>query len=132
MNNSSDFVHRRNAQLTARISVSTRKLITRNNSVFLHFFRLSSGMFYKFKIWFPTQECQSSHSRKCTGGVIAQFQTSNPPPNTNHMSINDQPAVTLPTFEEVCQLNLPTLRFIPSEVKTCLCLGTVNGFEVCQ
>ena len=62
----------------------------------------------------------SSPSRKCTGGVIAQSQTSNQPSNTNHMSINDQPAVTLQTFDEVCQLNLPTLRFIPSEVKTCL------------
>ena len=34
----------------------------------------------------------SSPSRKCTSGVIAQSQTS------NHMSTNNQPAVTLQTF----------------------------------
>ena len=57
----------------------------------------------------------TSHSRKCSGAEVTQFQITNQPSISNNMSFNIQPAVILPTFEEVCQLNLPTLWFIPSK-----------------
>ena len=56
----------------------------------------------------------SSHSRKCSGVEVTLPQIANEPSNSNDLSYNIQPSVTLPTFEEVCHLNLPTLRFIPS------------------
>ena len=57
----------------------------------------------------------SSHSRNCSGVEVTQSQITNQPSNSSNMSSNTQQTVSLPTFEEVCQLNLPTLRFIPSK-----------------
>ena len=56
-----------------------------------------------------------SHSRKCSGVEVTLSQIANEPSNSNDLSFNIQPSVTLPTFEEVSHLNLPTLRFIPSK-----------------
>ena len=56
-----------------------------------------------------------SHSRKCSGVEVTLSQIENEPSNSNDLSFNIQPSVTLPTFEEVSQLYLPTLRFIPSK-----------------
>ena len=57
----------------------------------------------------------SSHSSRC-GGLTA-INTPNPthlqPPSSNGSPSN----VPLPTFNEVCQLNLPTLPFIPTKAK---------------
>ena len=56
-----------------------------------------------------------SHSRKCSGVKVTLSQIPYEPSNSIDLSFNIQPSVTLPTFEEVCHLNLPTLRFIPSK-----------------
>eukprot|EP00731_Ephydatia_muelleri_P000989 Em0001g989a len=53
-----------------------------------------------------------SHSRKCSGVEVTLSQK---PSNSNDLFFNIQLPVTLPTFEEVCHLNFPTLRFIPSK-----------------
>ena len=55
-----------------------------------------------------------SHSRKCSDVKVTLSQIANEPSNSNDLSFNVQPSVTVPTFEEVCHLNLPTLRFLPS------------------
>ena len=58
----------------------------------------------------------SSHSSRCDG--LIAMNTPNPthlqPPSSNGSPSN----VPLPTFNEVCQLNLPTLPFIPTKAKT--------------
>ena len=53
-----------------------------------------------------------SHSRKCSGVEVTLSQIANEPSNSNDLSFNIQPSVTLPPLNH---LNLPTLRFIPSK-----------------
>ena len=57
----------------------------------------------------------SSHSSRCDG--LTAISTPNPthvqPPSSNGPPSN----VPLPTFNEVCQPNLPTLHFIPTKAK---------------
>ena len=53
----------------------------------------------------------SLHSRKCTGGVVTQTQTSIQPSISNNMSINNQLGVT-----PLRKLNLPTLIVTRSHV----------------
>ena len=54
---------------------------------------------------------QASHSQRCS-------QRLEPPaPTQVHTPITSQATQDLPTFEEVCQLNHPTLRFVQAKAK---------------
>ena len=60
---------------------------------------------------------QSSHSKKCNAGGVASSvpDFAGPlPPNPAEALLN-QHEPGLPTFEDVCLLNQPTLRFVPSK-----------------
>ena len=60
---------------------------------------------------------QSSHSKKCHGGGVVSSvpDFAGPlPPNPAETPLN-QPEPGLLTFEDVCLLNQPTLRFVPSK-----------------
>ena len=60
---------------------------------------------------------QSSHSKICHGGGVVSSipDFAGPlPPNPAKTSLS-QPEPDLPTFEDVCLLNQPTLRFVPSK-----------------
>ena len=60
---------------------------------------------------------QPSHSKKCNAGGLASSVTDFPgplPPNPAEELLN-QHELDLPSFEDVCLLNQPTLRFIPSK-----------------
>ena len=58
---------------------------------------------------------QSSHSKKCNGGGVASsVQDFTHPLRPNPVGAPlIQPEPGLPTFEDVCLLNQPTLRFVP-------------------
>ena len=60
---------------------------------------------------------QSSHSKKCNGGGVASSvpDFAGPLPPNPAEALLSQPEPGLPTFEDVCLLNQPTLRFIPSK-----------------
>jgi len=58
----------------------------------------------------------SSHSRKCVGEASATAPMLVHDTPIDAAPLNDN-SLSLPTFEEVCHLNLPTLRFIPSKSK---------------
>ena len=60
---------------------------------------------------------QSSHSKKCNAGGVASSvpDFAGPlPPNPAEELLN-QHELDLPSFEDVCLLNQPTLRFVPSK-----------------
>ena len=54
---------------------------------------------------------QTSHSQRCS----QRLEPLAPP--QLHTPISSQANQDLPTFEEVCQLNHPTLRFVPAKAK---------------
>ena len=57
----------------------------------------------------------SSHSQCCKGRAP---RTSNPMDTPSQISgSQNQPNTNLPSFEEVCQLTLPTLRFVPKKLR---------------
>ena len=57
----------------------------------------------------------SSHSQRCKGRALP---TPNPMVTPSPISCSqNQPNLNLPTFEEVCQLTLPTLGFVPKKSK---------------
>ena len=64
-----------------------------------------------------------AHSKKCVGGADAARGSEDTPMLVDNPPVDNppveaqplhQPEPSLPTFEEVCLLNQPTLRFIPS------------------
>ena len=56
----------------------------------------------------------ASHLRRCPQRCITSTQLSSILPSTNLQSHASQ---VLPTFDQVCQLNHPTLRFVPAKAR---------------
>ena len=74
----------------------------------------------------------SSHTKKCVGGAAAALCSENTPTPSDDPPAEvpppDQLEPSIPTFEEVCLLNQPTLSFIPIKIPACLCPSTVISF----
>ena len=89
----------------------------------------------------------STHSKKCVGGAAVVRGSEDTPMPVDNPSVEalpfHQPDPSLPTFEEVCLLNQPTLCFIPlrsrpafaralSSALTCVILETHGSNFSCS